>query len=66
MHKEKHFFNAAMEAGVQGYLLKDNAIQDLIQCIEAVLKGKRAYVSPAIEHSARTQRTTPAFLYRGS
>ena len=49
MHKEKHFFNAAMEAGVSGYLLKDNAILDLIQCIEAVCAGK-IYVSPAIEH----------------
>ena len=49
MHKEKHFFSAAMEAGVSGYLLKDNAIQDLIQCIEVVSSG-RVYVSPAIEH----------------
>jgi two-component system response regulator DegU len=49
MHKEKHFFKAAMEAGVQGYLLKDNAIQDLIQCIETVGAGK-IFVSPAIDH----------------
>lgn len=49
MHKEKHFFKSAMEAGVQGYLLKDNAIQDLIQCVEAVCAGK-IYVSPEIEH----------------
>jgi DNA-binding NarL/FixJ family response regulator len=49
MHKEKHFFKAAMEAGVQGYLLKDNAIQDLIQCIETVCSGKM-YISAALEH----------------
>ncbi len=49
MHKEKHFFKSAMEAGVHGYLLKDNAIQDLIRCIEWVCAGK-IYVSPAIEH----------------
>lgn len=49
MHKEKHFFKAAMAAGVQGYLLKDNAIQDLIRCIEAVSSGK-IYVSPEIDH----------------
>ncbi len=49
MHKEKHFFRSAMDAGVSGYLLKDNAIQDLIQCIEAVCAGK-IYVSPEIEH----------------
>jgi DNA-binding NarL/FixJ family response regulator len=49
MHREKHFFTEAMEAGVHGYLLKDNAIKDLVQCIEAVA-DKRKYVSPEIEN----------------
>jgi DNA-binding NarL/FixJ family response regulator len=49
MHREKHFFKAAMEAGVHGYLLKDNAIADLIGCIDAVSAG-RTYVSPMLEH----------------
>jgi two-component system, NarL family, response regulator DegU len=48
MHKGKHFFESAMQAGVQGYLLKDNAIEDLILCIEAILKGE-TYVSSDIE-----------------
>lgn len=49
MHKEKHFFQAAMEAGVRGYLLKDNAIQDLVRCVEKVCAGG-IYVSPEIDH----------------
>jgi DNA-binding NarL/FixJ family response regulator len=49
MHKEKHYFKSAMEAGVSGYLLKDNAIQDLTQCVKMVCAGK-VYVSPQIEH----------------
>jgi DNA-binding NarL/FixJ family response regulator len=49
MHKEKHFFKSAMEAGVRGYLLKDNASEDLIVCIKAVIQGK-LYVSPIIAH----------------
>jgi two-component system, NarL family, response regulator DegU len=49
MHKEKHVFNAAMQAGVRGYLLKDNAIEDLVACVRAVCAGKM-YVSPGIEH----------------
>ena len=49
MHKEKHFFKAAMDAGVHGYLLKDNAIQDFVHCIETVCAGK-FYISPVIEH----------------
>lgn len=49
MHREKHYFKAAMEAGVQGYLLKDNAIEDLIDCIKTVCAGNM-YTSPTIEH----------------
>jgi DNA-binding NarL/FixJ family response regulator len=48
MHKQKHYFTEAMAAGVKGYLLKDNAIADLIKCTEAVLSGQ-VYVSPQIE-----------------
>lgn len=49
MHREKHFFKAALEAGVHGYLLKDNAVQDLVQCIGNVCTGK-FHTSAAIEH----------------
>ena len=48
MHREKDFFNNAMEIGVMGYLLKDNAITELILCVKSVLKGER-FVSPGIE-----------------
>lgn len=49
MHREKHYFKAAMEAGVQGYLLKDNAIEELVECVKTVCAG-RMYTSPTIEH----------------
>ncbi|MCD6069266.1 MAG: DNA-binding response regulator [Bacteroidetes bacterium] len=48
MHKDLDFFNDAMNVGVHGYLLKDNAITELILCIKAVLKGER-FISPGIE-----------------
>ena len=48
MHKEKHFFEKAMEVGVMGYLLKDNAVEELITCIETVVRGQQ-YVSAQIE-----------------
>jgi DNA-binding NarL/FixJ family response regulator len=48
MHKDLDFFNDAMEVGVSGYLLKDNAITELITCVEKVLKGER-FISPGIE-----------------
>jgi two-component system response regulator DegU len=48
MHREKAFFNNAMNIGVMGYLLKDNAITELILCVEKVLKGEK-FISPGIE-----------------
>jgi two-component system, NarL family, nitrate/nitrite response regulator NarL len=49
MHKEKHYFTEAMECGVSGYLLKDNAANDLVTCINEVMKGNK-YVSKDIEN----------------
>lgn len=47
MHKEKYYFDQAMQAGVMGYLLKDNAVEEVVKCIEEVLRGNK-YVSPQI------------------
>jgi two-component system, NarL family, response regulator DegU len=59
MHKDKDFFTDAMNIGVSGYLLKDNAITELILCVQKVLNGER-FISPDIEkhlvHSDKTQQ----------
>jgi DNA-binding NarL/FixJ family response regulator len=47
MYREEKYFNKAMDDGVLGYLLKDNAILDLIACIKSVFNGKY-YVSSLI------------------
>jgi DNA-binding NarL/FixJ family response regulator len=52
MHRDKDFFNDAMQIGVMGYVLKDNAITDLIHCVQSVLNGQR-FVSPGIEKQLR-------------
>ncbi len=49
MHKEKHFFDEALQSGVSGYLLKDNAVEELITCVEKVGKGEK-YISQGIEN----------------
>jgi DNA-binding NarL/FixJ family response regulator len=49
MHKEIGCFNAAMDIGARGYLLKDNASADLISCLKAVADGKH-YISPTISY----------------
>ena len=48
MHKDKHFFDDAMNSGVMGYLLKDNATDELVKCIKTIAEGMQ-YISPKIE-----------------
>jgi Response regulator containing a CheY-like receiver domain and an HTH DNA-binding domain len=40
MHKSEEFVTRALCAGVKGYVLKDNALEELIDCIETVYEGK--------------------------
>lgn len=40
MHKSEDFVMRALCAGVRGYVLKDNALEELIACIEAVDRGE--------------------------
>ena len=47
MHKDERFFNAALDLGVQGYVLKDSAVTEIIGSIKAVASGQE-YVSPAL------------------
>lgn len=50
MHRDERFLNAALDLGVQGYVLKDGAILEIIQCIKAVAAGVE-YVSPSLSSS---------------
>jgi DNA-binding NarL/FixJ family response regulator len=47
MHKAEDLFNAAMDMGVKGYLLKDSAVTDIVGSIRAVLDGQ-PYISPQL------------------
>lgn len=40
MHKSGEFVSKALCAGVRGYVLKDNALEELIECIELVYAHK--------------------------
>ena len=41
MHNDSGLCEAAMRMGVKGYLLKDDAVDDLLYAIKAVLRGER-------------------------
>lgn len=47
MHNSESLFNAALDLGVKGYVLKDSAMPEIIDCIKAVLSG-RNYISPQL------------------
>jgi two-component system response regulator DegU len=45
MHKDQAHFFRALEVGILGYVLKENAVIDVIQAIRKVSEGQ-AYISP--------------------
>ncbi len=47
MYRQEAMVNAALDAGVQGYVLKDNAVMELIAAIRTVATGE-VYLSPAV------------------
>ena len=47
IHDEEEVFQAAMDLGAKGYVLKDSALAEIITAINSVAKG-RAYISPAL------------------
>ena len=59
MHKEESIFNKAMDLGVLGYVLKESAVQDILNSIKAVTNDQY-YISPGIsqyllKRNAKTQ-----------
>ena len=47
MYKDERFFNAAMNRGAKGYVLKESAINDIITGIKAVASGQH-FISPLL------------------
>lgn len=57
MHNDKETFDRALNLGVKGYVLKDDASEDIIRCVEAVTEGK-VYVSSGVAHLLLGSRRT--------
>jgi len=45
--REEDLFNAALDLGVRGYVLKESAISDIVACVRAVASGQH-YASAAL------------------
>ena len=47
VHRTEEYVRAALDAGANGYMLKDDTHQELLTSIQSVLKGQ-TYLSPAV------------------
>lgn len=56
MHKDESLFNAALEAGVKGYLIKDSALSEIASCVHAVAAGQ-VFISPELSSYLIKRRT---------
>jgi DNA-binding NarL/FixJ family response regulator len=61
MVKEEQAFNKALNLGVRGYVLKENASAEILNCIAAVAKGD-SYVCPALTNFMLHRRSRSAML----
>jgi DNA-binding NarL/FixJ family response regulator len=61
MHKDERFFNAALDLGVKGYVLKDSAVNDAIASIKAVASGEN-FISPQLSTYLVSRRGRVASL----
>jgi DNA-binding NarL/FixJ family response regulator len=47
MHKEEELCNRALDLGAKGFVLKENAVEEIVKAIAAVAGGEH-YLSPTI------------------
>jgi DNA-binding NarL/FixJ family response regulator len=63
MYKEEDLFNEAMDVGARGYVLKDSAVNDILNAIHTVMEGKY-YISPALSDHLMKRSTRAEKLLR--
>jgi len=49
VYADEDIFDEAMELGISGYVLKDSAVSDILECINKVYEGDY-YISPAVSN----------------
>ena len=62
VYRDEDIFNAALDLGVRGYVLKDSAVSDIVACVRAVAAGQH-YASPALtSHLVNRSRRAAALV----
>lgn len=66
MHSEAELFEAALDLGIKGYVLKDSAITDIVSAIKLVAEG-RVFLSPSFsDHLLAKRDRQEAFAKKNS
>jgi len=63
MSRDQQVFNRALNLGIQGYVLKENAVAEIVNCLIAVAAGN-AYVSPTLSGYLLQRRNRAEVLVR--
>lgn len=61
MHKERTLFDAALNAGVKGFIVKDGAVNEIVSCIKTVAAGE-SFFSPTLSGHLLTRRAQASQL----
>lgn len=61
MHRSESLFNAALNLGVEGYVLKDSALADVVNSIRSVAKGENFISSALSTFLVKRSRRAAAF-----
>ena len=64
MYKEEETFNRALDFGVKGFVLKENAVEDIRNALATVARGEH-YLSPSISGYLVRRRTRADVLAAG-
>jgi len=65
MHKDEALLNAALDAGVKGFIIKDGAANEIVGCIKAVAAGQN-FFSPTLSGHLLNRRNRADALARHS
>ena len=63
MHRSDQLGNETRQAGAQGYVLKSQAVQDLVKAIDILLAGGTFFGEPPKPQSAESDEPTPGLSF---
>jgi DNA-binding NarL/FixJ family response regulator len=65
MHKDAAAFNAALDVGVRGYVVKDSAANEIVGCVKSVAAGQ-SFFSPTLSGHLLARRERADEFVRGT